>query len=131
MKNEELTETSVILYLHNKISYCYHDTSSELAMIRRLALSYFDNEEQLDSYVAENFSPGSEKYMKHFPCQVFDLSARAILTCDYKEDGGKQCERLDPHTDDHKWTDHLIAHEQFGNGYGCKGIGNDLSILSR
>lgn len=129
MNTTDLVETSVILYLHNKIPYCYDDKSPELDMTRSLALSNFDNEEQLNIYIAENFSPGSEKYMKYFPCQVFDISAQAVLTCDYQEGGGKQCERLDPHTYEHKWTDHLISHEQFGNGYSCRGIGNDIIIL--
>jgi hypothetical protein len=58
-----------------------------------------------------------------YRCPVADRSVRFV--CEYRESGGYQCERLDPHDDEeygHWWSDHTIDHSLAGNGYACSAI---------
>lgn len=47
---------------------------------------------------------------------------RSLLTCPVRE-AIYQCEVIGPHTR-HRWSDHTISHERFGNGYSCRAIGD-------
>ena len=52
-----------------------------------------------------------------FGCQVANGNigrVRRLLTCSHWE-AVNQCEVIGPHTE-HRWSDHTISHERFGNG---------------
>lgn len=67
-----------------------------------------------------------------FGCQVANGNigrVRRLLTCPHHE-AINQCEVIGPHTI-HRWSDHTISHERFGNGYGCWQIGDGRDSAGR
>jgi hypothetical protein len=63
-------------------------------------------------------------------CQVVSPGAvRRLLSCDHWE-AINQCEVIGPHKV-HRWSDHTISHERFGNGYACWSIGDGRDSAGR
>lgn len=56
-------------------------------------------------------------------CQVVNpYEAHQLLSCPVWE-SIHQCEVIGPHKV-HRWSDHTISHERFGNGYACWSVGD-------
>lgn len=88
----------------------------------------------LDAYVSTRELLGRKD--GHIPdwrrfggCQMISTRYRALLSCPERE-AVWQCEVIGPHTR-HRWSDHLIAHERFGNGHSCWTVGDDLKAAMK
>jgi hypothetical protein len=57
-------------------------------------------------------------------CQLVSQSYKNALSCPERE-AVWQCEVIGPHTK-HRWSQHLMAHERFGNGHSCASVGDDF-----
>lgn len=63
-------------------------------------------------------------------CQyAHPYDAHKLLSCPVWE-SIHQCEVIGPHTN-HRWSDHTISHERFGNGYGCWQIDDGRDAAGR
>lgn len=60
-------------------------------------------------------------------CQVVSHRYRRALSCPEKE-AVWRCEVIGPHTR-HRWSDHTIAHERYGNGHSCWTVGDPGEAL--
>ena len=54
-------------------------------------------------------------------CQVVSQAYRRALSCPERE-AVWQCEVIGPHGQ-HRWSDHTIAHERYGNEHSCWTVG--------
>lgn len=61
-------------------------------------------------------------------CQLVSSTYRGLLTCSYRE-AHWQCEVIGEHKE-HKWSEHIVAHERVGNGHSCASVGDGLAVLS-
>lgn len=63
------------------------------------------------------------------PLDICQVAHRNVdrLTCQQREVGGYQCERLDPHgmADRHEVGEHTSRHDHFGSWYDCRDVDND------
>lgn len=61
-------------------------------------------------------------------CQLVSSEYQKLLACPVRESRW-QCEVIGEHKE-HRWSDHIKAHERVGNGHSCSSVGDGKAILS-